>query len=100
MSRSSKKPPYVNYKLLKKVEKAIQEKKADVPIKTWSRDSTILSNFVGLTFQVHKGNGFIDVKVVQDMIGHKLGEFAPTRKIPVHPDTKKIRQEKQKAKGN
>ncbi|OED45338.1 30S ribosomal protein S19 [Rickettsiales bacterium (ex Bugula neritina AB1)] len=98
MTRSSNKPPYICYKLLKKVERAIEEKKINVPIKTWSRGSTILSNFVGLVFQIHNGKNFVEVRILEGMVGYKLGEFAPTRKIPVHPDTKKIRQEKQKGK--
>ncbi len=79
MARSLKKAPFIDEHLRKKVEKALEEK-SKKPIKTWSRRSTIFPNFVGLTFQVHNGKDFINVYVIEDMVGHKLGEFAPTRK--------------------
>lgn len=88
MARSLKKGPFVDDHLMKKVETAISEK-SKKPIKTWSRRSTIFPNFVGLTFQVHQGKEFINVYVTEDMVGHKLGEFAPTRKYGGHGDDKK-----------
>lgn len=88
MARSLKKGPFADDHLLKKVEKALEEK-SKKPIKTWSRRSTIFPNFVGLTFQVHQGKEFINVYVTEDMVGHKLGEFAPTRKYSGHGDDKK-----------
>lgn len=86
MPRSVKKDPYVADYLLKKAEKARQDKK---PIKTWSRRSTILPSFVGLTFAVHNGKKFIPVYVTENMVGHKLGEFSPTRTFYGHGDGKK-----------
>ena len=87
MSRSVKKGPYVNEKLLKKVVK-MNEKKEKVVIKTWSRASTIFPDFVGHTFAVHNGNKHIPVYVTEDMVGHKLGEFAPTRTFKGHAGAK------------
>jgi small subunit ribosomal protein S19 len=78
MSRSLKKGPYIYYKLEKKVLDAQESKKKSV-IKTWSRASIISPDFVGLTIAVHNGNKFIPVYVTENMVGHKLGEFAPTR---------------------
>lgn len=87
MSRSLKRGVYVNEKLLKKIRK-VKELSMDWwdkhPIKTWSRDSTITPEMIGLTFLVHNGKDFIKVKVIEDMVGHKLGEFAPTRKFIKH----------------
>ena len=83
MSRSLKKGPFVDPKLLKKVLKA-KETNNSSPIKTWARASTISPEMVGLTFQVHNGKDHLPVFVVEDMVGHKLGEFAPTRKFRVH----------------
>ena len=83
MTRSLKKGPFCDAHLVKKVE-AAQAAKDKKPIKTWSRRSTILPQFVGLTFGVHKGNKFIPVLVTDQMIGHKLGEFAPTRIFKGH----------------
>lgn len=83
MARSVWKGPYVTKSLLKKVEQARESGKNTV-IKTWSRSSTILPNFVGLTFGVHNGQKFIPVLVTDQMIGHKLGEFAPTRTFTGH----------------
>lgn len=80
MSRSLKKGPFVDPKLLKKVMAA---KRGD-SIKTWSRDSVITPEMVGLTFQVHNGKNFIDVYVSENMVGHKLGEFSLTRKFIRH----------------
>ncbi len=78
MSRSIKKGPYIDPKLEKKVEKMSKSGKQNV-IKTWSRRSTILPGFVGVTFAVHNGKKFIPVYITENMVGHKLGEFSPTR---------------------
>ena len=83
MSRSSKKPPYVGPRLEAKVEKFHKSKNSE-PIKTWYRDSTILPEFVNVTFLVHNGKQFIKVFVTEDMVGHKLGEFSPTRTFRGH----------------
>jgi small subunit ribosomal protein S19 len=82
VTRSVWKGPFVDGYLLKKAEAAKGQRNA--AIKTWSRRSTILPNFVGLTFQVHNGNKFIPVSVSEEMVGHKLGEFAPTRTFKAH----------------
>ncbi|MFV0246479.1 MAG: 30S ribosomal protein S19 [Mycoplasmatales bacterium] len=88
MSRSLKKGPFVDDHLMKKVEKANSEDNKSV-IKTWSRRSTIYPQFVGLTFGVHNGKEHINVFVTEDMVGHKLGEFAMTRTYRGHGnDTK------------
>ncbi len=83
MSRSLKKPPFVYYKLYKKLDKVNDSGKKTV-IKTWSRASTITPDFVGHTFAVHNGNKFIPVYVTENMVGHKLGEFSPTRNFRGH----------------
>ena len=88
MARSVWKGPFVELSLLKKAEGA-QEKGGRAPIKTWSRRSTILPQFVGLTFNVYNGRKFIPVSVNEDMVGHKLGEFAPTRTFFGHAADKK-----------
>jgi small subunit ribosomal protein S19 len=88
MSRSLKKPPFVHYKLQTRVEVAQQSQKKSV-IKTWSRASMITPEFVGLTIAVHNGNKFIPVYVTENMVGHKLGEFAPTRTYRGHGSDKK-----------
>jgi small subunit ribosomal protein S19 len=88
MSRSLKKGPFVNYKLLEKVL-AMNKTNQKKVIKTWSRASTITPEFVGHTFAVHNGNKFIPVYVHEGMVGHKLGEFAPTRIFRGHPGLKK-----------
>lgn len=87
MARSLKKGPYVAKHLMKKVEAARVSPKKEV-IKTWSRRSTIFPEFVGLTFAVHNGKDFIPVYVTEDMVGHKLGEFALTRKFTGHGGNK------------
>lgn len=87
MSRSLKKGPYVDEKLLAKVEK--QSTGRSEPIKTWARDCTIVPEFVGQNFMVHNGKLFIKVFVTEDMVGHKLGEFAPTRTFKGHSGGKK-----------
>ena len=81
MSRSLKKGPYVDERLLGKVERMGRGKE---PIKTWSRDCTIVPDFIGHTFLVHNGRQFLKVFVTEDMIGHKLGEFSPTRLFRGH----------------
>ncbi len=83
MPRSLKKGPFVDTKLMKKVKSMIEsgEKKL---IKTWSRRSTIVPEFIGFTFAVHNGKKFIPVYVTENMVGHKLGEFAPTRTFRSH----------------
>lgn len=91
MARSVWKGPFVEKSLLKKVEEARAGSKNTV-IKTWSRRSTILPNFVGLTFGVHNGRKFIPVLVSDQMIGHKLGEFAPTRTYHGHGADKKAKR--------
>lgn len=88
MPRSLKKGPFADAHLLKKVELILDKKAPKKPIKTWSRRSTIFPNFVGLTFQVHNGKKFIDVYVTDDMVGHKLGEFSPTRTYTGHGSDK------------
>jgi small subunit ribosomal protein S19 len=88
MSRSSWKGPYIHPSILKKVTAAKASGK-NIVIKTWSRASTILPNMVGLTFGVHNGNKFVPVLVTDNMIGHKLGEFAPTRTYTGHGKDKK-----------
>lgn len=88
MARSVWKGPFVEGSLLKKVDEARSAGKNSV-IKTWSRRSTILPNMVGLTFGVHNGNKFVPVLVTDQMIGHKLGEFAPTRTYRGHGADKK-----------
>lgn len=83
MSRSSKKGPFIDFKLLKKVQK--QKESGDKkPIKTWSRACIISPDFVGHTFMVHQGKNFVEVFVNESMVGHKLGEFAPTRTFRGH----------------
>jgi len=83
MGRSLKKGPYVHPKLMKKVEKAEQAQEHGA-IRTWSRASTVVPEFVGRTFSVHNGKRFIPVFVTENMVGHKLGEFAPTRTFRKH----------------
>ena len=88
MARSTAKGPFVDGYLLKKAGKVRQSGRSEV-IKTWSRRSTILPQFVGLTFGVHNGHKHIPVNVNEDMIGHKLGEFSPTRTFHGHGGDKK-----------
>ena len=87
MSRSLKKGPYIHYKLEKKVL-AAQEQNNKNTIKTWSRASMISPDFVGLTIAVHNGNKHIPVQITENMVGHKLGEFAPTRIFRGHAGQK------------
>ena len=88
MARSVWKGPFVDMTLLKKADKAAQSGRKDV-IKTWSRRSTILPQFVGLTFGVYNGQKFIPVSVNENMVGHKLGEFSPTRTFRGHGGNRK-----------
>ena len=92
MPRSIKKGPYIEDSLWKKVETA-NETKSQKVIKTWSRRSTVLPEMIGLTFAVHNGKKFIPVFITEDMVGHKLGEFSPTRTFHSHAGDRK------KAKG-
>jgi small subunit ribosomal protein S19 len=91
VSRSLKKGPFVDDHLLKKVLEA-QDAGSRKVIKTWSRRSTILPEFVGLTFAVHNGKKFVPVYVTEDMIGHKLGEFSPTRTFFGHAADRKAQR--------
>ena len=89
MPRSLKKGPFVDHHLLKKVEAAGGTKK---PIKTWSRRSMVLPEFIGLTIAVHNGKQHVPVYVTDQMVGHKLGEFALTRTFKGHPADKKVQK--------
>lgn len=88
MSRSLKKPPFVHYKLMQRVLEA-QDSTKKSTIKTWSRASMITPDFVGITVAVHNGKKFIPVFVNENMVGHKLGEFSPTRTFRGHGGKKK-----------
>ena len=93
MSRSIWKGPFVDPSLIKKVEKLKGQTKT-APIKTWSRKSTIIPEFVGHSFLIHNGKKFIPIKISDEMVGHKLGEFSPTRQFHGHtPADKKAAQE-------
>lgn len=87
MARSVKKGPFVDHHLLKKINTALKSGDRKV-IKTWSRRSTIFPDYVGLTFAVHNGKKFVPVYVTENMIGHKLGEFSPTRQFGGHTERK------------
>lgn len=87
MGRSVKKGPFVQEKLLERVQK-MNEKGEKIVLKTWSRSSTIFPDFVGHTFAVHDGRKHVPVYVTEDMVGHKLGEFAPTRTFKGHAGSK------------
>lgn len=87
MSRSLKKGPYIDLKLQKKIE-ALNKSSQKKVVKTWARSCTIIPDFVGHTFAVHNGNKFIPVYIQEAMVGHKLGEFAPTRVFRAHPGIK------------
>ncbi len=91
MSRSLKKGPYVDEKILRKVEILDQQSRRD-PIKIWARSCTIVPEFVQHTFLVHNGNRFLKVFVTEDMVGHKFGEFAPTRTFRGHTNKKEERR--------
>lgn len=88
MARSAKKGPFVDPSLLKKVEKAKESGKREV-IKTWSRKSMVTPDFVGLTLAIHNGRKFISVFITENMVGHYLGEFAPTRTFRLHSGQRK-----------
>ena len=93
MSRSVWKGPFVDPSLIKKVEK-LKDQTSKPPIKTWSRKSTIIPEFVGFSFLIHNGKKFIPIKISEEMVGHKLGEFSPTRTFSGHtPADKKAAQE-------
>lgn len=84
MSRSAKKGPFIDEKLMKKVEALDSLKEKRQVLKTWSRRSTVIPEMVGLTIAVHNGKKFIPVFISENMVGHKLGEFSPTRKFVIH----------------
>ena len=92
MARSIKKPPYIDGYLLKKAKDYTSSSKKQI-IKTWSRRSTILPQFVGINFAVHNGKKFVTVSVTEGMVGHKFGEFAPTRIFYGHGGDKKVTKE-------
>ena len=99
MARSVWKGPFVDPSLIKKVEKQKKESNRK-PIKTWSRKSTIIPDFVGLSFLIYNWKKFILITVSEDMVGHKLGEFSPTRQFSGHtPADKKAKQEAEANKG-
>ncbi|MBS5037556.1 MAG: 30S ribosomal protein S19 [Fusobacterium sp.] len=89
MARSLRKGPFCDHHLMKKVEEAVAANNLKAVIKTWSRRSTIFPNFIGLTFGVYNGKKHIPVYVTEQMVGHKLGEFAPTRTYHGHTKTGK-----------
>ena len=89
MPRSLKKGPFVDGHLYKKVEAALKDGSGRRAVKTWSRRSTIIPEFVGANIMVHNGNKFIPVYITENMVGHKLGEFAPTRTFKGHAGGKK-----------
>lgn len=92
MARSVKKGPFVDDHLIKKVNQ-LRDTKTKKVLKTWSRRSTITPDFVGLTFAVHNGRKFIPVFVTENMVGHKLGEFSPTRTFHIHSGDRKAKVE-------
>ncbi|MDR3156228.1 MAG: 30S ribosomal protein S19 [Holosporaceae bacterium] len=91
MARSVWKGPFVDGYLIKKAKVLVESGRRD-PIKTWSRRSTLIPDFVGITFLVHNGRKFIPVLVTEDMIGHKLGEFAPTRTFLGHSGDRRVKK--------
>ncbi|MHC1737886.1 MAG: 30S ribosomal protein S19 [Ignavibacteriaceae bacterium] len=95
MPRSVKKGPFIHYKLLARITQLNQQNQKKI-VKTWSRSSTIFPEFVGHTIAVHNGNKMIPVYVTENMVGHKLGEFAPTRIFRGHPGTKAEKASKSK----
>ena len=88
MSRSQKKGPFVDEKLFRKAQKA-EAAGSREPIKTWARSCTVIPEFIGYTFLVHDGRKHVKVQMTEDMVGHKLGEFAPTRTFKGHSGSKK-----------
>lgn len=95
MARSAKKGPFVEESLMKKIERAKNSTKREV-IKTWSRRSMVIPDFVGLTVAVHDGRKFVSVYITENMVGHKLGEFAPTRTFRLHSGQRKAGVEEKK----
>lgn len=93
MPRSSKKGPFIDDHLMKKIEKVKSLSKREV-VKTWSRRSVVIPDFVGLTIAVHDGRKFVSVFITENMVGHKLGEFAPTRTFRMHSGQRKTGAEK------
>ncbi len=93
MARSVKKGPFIDYHLIEKVDRA-RESGNKKPIKTWSRRSTIYPDMVGLNFEVHNGKKHIPVFVTENMVGHKLGEFSPTRTFYTHSGDRKTKLKK------
>jgi small subunit ribosomal protein S19 len=91
LPRSLKKGPFIDQHLLKKVESSVENRDRR-PIKTWSRRSTVFPNFVGLTISVHNGRHHIPVFITEDMVGHKLGEFAATRTFRGHSGDRKVKR--------
>ena len=91
MARSLKKVPFADKHLVKKVEEMTKTNAKNRTIKTWSRRSTVLPEFVGFTFMVHNGRKFVAVFVTENMVGHKLGEFSPTRTFHGHSGEKKVK---------
>ena len=92
MSRSVWKGPFVDQSLIKKVER-LKKQTSKTPIKTWSRKSTIIPEFIGVSFLIYNGKKFIPIKISEEMVGHKLGEFSPTRQFAGHtPADKKAAQ--------
>lgn len=96
MTRSIKKGPFVDEKLMKKINQALQDKTKKL-IKTWSRRSTIIPEMVGLTFAVHNGRKFIPVYITENMVGYKLGEFAATRTFTAHSGQRQAEKEERMA---
>ena len=96
MPRSVKKGPFIDESLLKKVRKTNEEPTSKKIIKTWSRRSTIIPEFIGHTIAIHNGKKFIPVFITENMVGHKLGEFAPTRTFYAHAGGRKTRVEGKK----
>ena len=94
MSRSLKKGPFVDHHLLSKVEDALKSSSKKV-IKTWSRRSMIVPRMLGLTIAVHNGKQFIPILVTENLVGHRLGEFAPTRTFRAHSGDRKVKKEKE-----
>ncbi|MDR2760301.1 MAG: 30S ribosomal protein S19 [Rickettsiales bacterium] len=95
MARSAWKIPFVDGYLIKKAKASAEDPKKPI-VKTWSRRSVILPQFVGVTFAVHNGKKFVSVLVAEDMVGHKFGEFSPTRTFHGHSGNKKVEEKKKK----
>jgi small subunit ribosomal protein S19 len=95
MPRSVKKGPFISHNLLEKINKLNESNQKKI-VKTWSRSSTIIPDFVGHTIAVHNGNKMIPVYITENMVGHKLGEFSPTRIFRGHPGTKAEKASKAK----